>query len=180
MMVSWRWEIEVKYSEKCFLRVSSQKPCFRGGQGCSSGSELGSVRASHMVSILNMWRGYGEQLRFGAVWQGWSPWKEPMRSCGWKCNPVAAEDPSILEMPVCVMNWPLRWSAAVEQRQPEPSVSLCGARERSQRSDPSPLSGKAQKVMSESQTVDTALFTLLGIWFCFDLIVTVPLFSPLE
>lgn len=120
----WRWNILESVSWESLHRSH----VFEVAKVVHLAAELGSVRGTLMVSILNMWRGHGEQPRLGPVWQGWSPWKEPMRGCGWKCNPVAAEGPSILEMSVCVMDWPLRLSAAVKQHQPEPSVSLCGAR----------------------------------------------------
>jgi hypothetical protein len=44
---------------------------------------------------------------------------------------------------------------------------------------PKPFGG-SQKILSESQTLNIEFFTQLGVWFCFDFIVTVTGFFPLE
>lgn len=51
-----------------------------------------------------MWRGHGEQLWLGIVWQGWSPWRAPSRGDWWKCSPVSTRGTSSFE-DVSAVEW---------------------------------------------------------------------------
>ena len=123
--------------------------------------------------VLTYPGGTGFEGMNGVMENSWAlaPWTKPRRGYWWRCSPVAAEDPSILEILVS-------WGDHQEQHQP-----CCGATwkavctaEGGTGSDPSPLRDSRRSWVGPSYRMLSYLYC----WLCFAQIVTGPQFFPLK
>jgi hypothetical protein len=139
--------------------------------------------------VLKAGKDYGQQLSLAfqeARWRysfsiedpelketwGLASWREPGRSFWWKCSPVEAEDTSTMRFQYHEMTTKKGCSGGVCQNVED---KLC-CRKQSWRSDPSPLKEPRRSwVSSRNWTLH-----YLHFWFCFNMIMTVSWFFPLE
>lgn len=102
---------------------------------------------------------------------GLAPWTEPKRGSLWECSAVAARDPGILGILLPWANhqeWQQQWRGASQSLEDKAHVLQKEELEKW----PEPFGG-AQRMATESQTLDSGLFTT-GIWIFFVQIVSVP------
>lgn len=61
-------------------------------------AKVGSVRIPRVELVLKVWRGHGEYLRLGTMWQGWKSPKRAQERTVIKVQPRCSKRPQHLEV----------------------------------------------------------------------------------